>query len=234
MIIRRFKSSSSSSKRWLDRQLKDIFTKQSKGLNYKSRAAFKLLEINQKYRIFNGKCTNIVDLGCAPGSWSQVAINEMKKKTSVVPKILGIDLIKCGPPRGVTFLQGDFMTPEIHQQIIRYYDGQPIQLLLSDMMTNTTGMKDIDHLGSMDLCQSVVQLADKLLAKNGNLVMKFFMGHEQPLLESTLKDMFQKAYRFKPVSSRDELREMYLVALKKKLVGDVEKVEQVEEPQDHK
>lgn len=214
MIFKRLKSSSGSSKRWLERQYKDTFTKQSKILNYKSRAAFKLIEINDKYRIFNSKSTNIVDLGYAPGSWSQVAINEMQKRR-IDANILGVDLIRCSPPKGVNFIQGDFLAPETHEKITQHFENQPIQLILSDMMTNTTGMKDVDHLGSMDLGQSVVRLTDQLLAKNGNVVMKVFMGHEQELLESELRDKFRKVYRFKPLSSRDELREMYFIALKK-------------------
>lgn len=213
MLGRRFKSSSSS-KRWLERQQNDLFSRQSKTLGYKSRAAFKLIEINDKYRIFNRKASNIVDLGCSPGSWTQVALQQAQKHHNT-PKILGIDLIKCSLPKGATFIQGDFLTPEIHRRIMQHFDHKPIDLVLSDMMTNATGLGNIDHLASMDLCHSVTHLAHSLLAKNGTLVMKFFMGQEQSIVASELQKMFHKVYTFKPQSSRDELREMYFVALKK-------------------
>lgn len=214
LMIRRFKSSSSS-KRWLQRQMNDQFTKKSKELNYKSRAAFKIAEINDKFNIFNKSSHNILDLGYAPGSWSQVAIQEMNKR-GVDPNILGVDLLRCATPKGVNFMQGDFLHADVQQSIVEHFNGEDINLIMSDMMVNTMGNKDADHLGSMDLCESVLSLSDKLLAKNGNIVMKFFMGREQPTIEAILEKSFKKLYKFKPESSRDQLREIFFVGLKKK------------------
>lgn len=214
LMIRRFKSSSSS-KRWLERQMNDKFTKRSKESNYKSRAAFKIMEIHKRFHIFNKSTTNILDLGYAPGSWSQVAIQEMNK-TGTTPRILGIDLIRCAPPKGVSFLQGDFLQLEVQNKIIEHFEGEGVNLIMSDMMVNTMGNKDADHLGSLDLCESVLSLSDKILAKNGSLVMKFFMGREQVAIEAILEKTFKKLYKVKPESSRDQLREIFLVALKKK------------------
>lgn len=210
----RFKSTSSS-KRWIQRQMNDQFTKKTKSMNYKSRAAFKIIEVNDKFKIFNKSSKNILDLGYAPGSWSQVAVQEMQNK-KINPNILGVDLIRCSPPNGVSFIQGDFLSSEIQKMIMKHFESSKADLIMSDMMTNTTGIKDVDHLGSMDLCHMVVQVSDEILQINGNLIMKFFMGSESSDLEALLQEKFTKVYKFKPQSSRDELREQFFVCLRKK------------------
>ncbi|CAH6719591.1 rRNA methyltransferase 2, mitochondrial [[Candida] jaroonii] len=241
----RFKSSSST--RWLNRQKNDEFSKKSKTQHFKSRAAFKLIEINERFHILRN-CRNIVDLGYAPGSWSQVIKSSMEK-SGKRGKILGVDLINCSPPEGVDFIQGDFLHHETQQKIIDYFNGQyvgevfgskkllaekvaypdsepldhdienktqSVDLILSDMLENTTGLKNIDHLSSMDICNSVMIFSNRLLKKNGSLVMKFYQGNEQTGIENKLKQMFTKVYIFKPKSSRSESKEMFFVALKLK------------------
>lgn len=240
----RFKSSSST--RWLERQKNDEFSKKSKTQHFKSRAAFKLIEINDKFEILKN-CRNVVDLGYAPGSWSQIVKSSMEK-SGKKGKILGVDLINCSPPVGVDFIQGNFLHRETQLKIIDYFNGkytpllfgsnklltekvaypgsgeldhdidnkQTVDLILSDMLQNTTGMKNIDHLSSMDLCNSVMTFANLLLKKNGNLIMKFYQGNEQAGIENELRKMFTKVYIFKPKSSRSELKEMFFVALKLK------------------
>ncbi|WEJ95847.1 2' O-ribose methyltransferase [Yamadazyma tenuis] len=145
------------------------------------------------------------------------------QKKGVTPQILGVDLIRSSPPKGISFIQGDFLNPDVQSQIFGHFNNSPVNLILSDMMTNTTGIKDIDHLGSMDLCHSVLQLSQALLNKNGSVVMKFFMGKEQELIESKLREMFAKVYTFKPQSSRDESREQFFIGMKKRLRSSEEK-----------
>lgn len=220
--------SGTSSKRWVARQVDDHHTKQSKAEGYRSRAAYKLAEIDAKFRIFGKNTRNVVDLGFAPGAWTQVALALCKSK-GISPKILGVDLINCSPPAGALFLQGDIFSKKTHEQIVEFFDGigdsQPLDLVLSDMMVNTSGIKDNDHFASMDLCDGVLILACRLLKKNGSLVMKFYTGKEEKLLQKKLEKVFHKVFITKPAACRAELREMYFVGIKKK--SDVISVEEV-------
>lgn len=220
--------SGTSSKRWVARQMDDAHTKKSKAEGYRSRAAYKLIEIDSKFRLFNKNTRNIVDLGFAPGAWTQVALARCKSK-NITPRILGVDLINCSPPEGSLFLQGDIFSKKTHSEIVNFFDpeghSQPLDLVMSDMMANTSGIKDNDHFASMDLCDGVLILACRLLKKNGNLVMKFYTGKEERLLQNKLEKVFHKVFMTKPAACRAELREMYFVALKKRtdvvLVEDV-------------
>lgn len=230
-------NSRTSSKRWLDRQMNDKFTKDSKTSNYRSRAAFKLIEIDKKFHIFNKKTLNIVDLGFAPGAWTQVAL-ERSIAVGIKSNVIGIDLINCNPPEGSHFVQGDVFQNDT-QQIIRDYfeklqsktfttntttpagnenvDMQlPVDLILSDMMANTSGIKDSDHFASMDLCNEALRLSTKLLRPKGNIVMKFYTGKEENMLKNDIQTFFTKVYRFKPASCRRELKEMYFIGMNKK------------------
>lgn len=212
--IRRFKSGTSS-RRWIDRQSSDPYTKKSIVDGYRSRAAYKLLEMNQKYKIFRKSTSNIVDLGFAPGAWTQVALasaSQLEKK----PKILGVDLIDCAPPKGSHFIQGDIFSRKTHQDIDEFFGGDGVDVVLSDMMSNSTGHGELDHFASMDICEGVVMLADRLLRVNGTLVMKYFSGSQDGELRDKIKAQFSKVYTTKPKACRQALREMYIVALGKK------------------
>lgn len=228
----RFKSGTSS-RRWVARQKDDVHSKQSKSEGYRSRAAYKLIEIDNKYKLFGKSCKSIVDLGFAPGAWTQVALARSKSR-NVQPGILGVDLLDCSPPEGATFLQGDIFSKKTHSEIVDYFttesamgknsnanlsDGpkRPLDLVLSDMMVNTSGIKDNDHFASMDLCDGVLILACRLLKKNGNLVMKFYTGKEDQILQKKLEKVFTRVHKMKPEACRAELREMYFVGLRKRL-----------------
>ncbi|CUM67278.1 uncharacterized protein PRCAT00004971001 [Priceomyces carsonii] len=218
----RWKSKSSSSTRWLSRQKKDVHTKESKARNYRSRASFKLIEIDKKFKLFNKRSINIVDLGFSPGAWTQVAL-EITKKLGLKSTILGVDLIACNPPEESYFLQGNILSKNTHNAIKEFfsertneYYEQPLDLIISDMMANTLGLKDSDHYASMDLCDGAIILACSLLKENGNMVMKYYMGKEEYLLTNKMHAMFEKVFKMKPTSSRAELREMYIIGLKKK------------------
>lgn len=223
--------SGTSSKRWVARQKDDPHTRKSKSEGYKSRAAYKLIEIDNKFKLFTKRSCNIVDLGYAPGAWTQVALNRCRD-ADVTPKILGVDLLPCSPPEGASFLQGDIFSKKTHLEIVEFFNSdleveaaqveknekndQTVDLVLSDMMVNTSGIKDNDHYASMDLCDGVLILASGLLRKNGNLVVKFYTGKEDQTLQRKLEKMFHKVHRMKPEACRAELREMYFIGLKKR------------------
>lgn len=219
----RFKTGSSSSTRWLDRQKKDICSKGSKVHNYRSRAAFKLIEIEKKYRIFEKKTRNILDLGAAPGAWSQVAAERMNK-LGVEANILGVDLLPSPPPKGTHFLQGNILSKRTHKEINEFFSratnttnvGLHIDLVVSDMMANTSGISANDHLASMELCDGALLLAMNLLKEGGTMVIKFFSGGEEHILQRRLLLTFHKVFRMKPNASRNELKEMYFICKRKK------------------
>jgi 21S rRNA (uridine2791-2'-O)-methyltransferase len=225
-IVQRFAGSvittrckSNSSGRWLQRQKNDAHTKLSRSENYRSRAAYKLIELDDKFRIFNSKSRNIVDLGFAPGAWTQVALERCHKKSVPHPNILGIDLINCSPPAGTHFIQGNILSKATHDAIRSHFGDtmeSPVDVVLSDMMQNTSGLKDNDHFSSMDLCDGAIILSHTLLKDGGTLVMKFFTGKEDTLLLNKMKKMFKYVYRMKPHACRNESREMYIIGLKRK------------------
>ncbi|KAK6454649.1 mitochondrial rRNA methyltransferase [Scheffersomyces xylosifermentans] len=234
---------SKSSTRWINRQVNDPHTKQSKSQNYRSRAAYKLIEIDDKYRLFSRKTRNILDLGFAPGAWTQVAIERMKK-LGVKSTILGVDLIECTPPQGSHFIQGNILSKQTHSDIRDFFSKTAkeeeeeadeedasntvtnkksheeskfsVDLVLSDMMANTSGIKDNDHYASMDLCDGAIILSCELLKPGGSLVMKFFTGKEDQVLLEKMKTLFEKVYRFKPQACRNESREMYVLGMKRR------------------
>ncbi|GME40994.1 21S rRNA (uridine-2-o)-methyltransferase mrm2 [Neofusicoccum parvum] len=294
----------SSSTRWKNRQGRDRYAKEAKVRGLKSRAAFKLLEMNQRYRLFKPGAT-VVDLGYAPGSWSQVAID----RTQPGGRVVGIDVIPAQPPRGVSTIQGNFLSEAVRAEVRAYVqdpergravqrhvvwagegkeedgveeegeegegytaeeleeqergyidrermapliarpdeDGQEgagvaaaapaeegpglkrlnrraqdealgrvVDVVLSDMMMNTSGMAFRDHAGSMDLCLAALTFAFDTLRAGGHFVCKFYQGAEDKALEKKLRRMFEKVFREKPESSRSESKEAFFVALKRK------------------
>ncbi|EKG21003.1 Ribosomal RNA methyltransferase RrmJ/FtsJ [Macrophomina phaseolina MS6] len=187
----------SSSTRWKSRQGRDRYAKEAKVRGLKSRAAFKLLEMNQRYRLFRPGAT-VVDLGYAPGSWSQVAID----RTQPGGRVIGIDVIPAQPPRGVSTIQGNFLSEAVQAEV--------------RAMMNTSGMAFRDHAGSMDLCHAALTFAFDTLRTGGNFVCKFYQGAEDKALEKKLRRMFEKVFREKPESSRSESKEAFFVALKRR------------------
>ncbi|KAK1971644.1 FtsJ-like methyltransferase [Colletotrichum sublineola] len=257
---------SSSNSRWKMRQGRDMFAREAKVQGLKSRAAFKLLEMDAKYKIFR-KGQTVVDLGYAPGSWSQVAVERTKPNG----QILGIDIIPAQPPKGVSTIQGNFLSPDVQDMVKEYLSraksrksssppppppsseyeqdeeavviedrpsyidmertasetaaaadgaeakkGRLVDVVLSDMMMNTSGMAFRDHAGSMDLCGAALQFADDTLRNGGHFVCKFYQGSEDKAFEKKLKTLFAKVFREKPESSRSDSKEAYFVALRRK------------------
>ncbi|KAL2262887.1 hypothetical protein VTK26DRAFT_9092 [Humicola hyalothermophila] len=296
-------SKSAASSRWKLRQGSDRFAREARVQGLKSRAAFKLLELDAKYHLFRrGRGQVVVDLGFAPGSWSQVAAD----RTAPDGRVVGIDIIPAQPPRGVSTIQGNFLSPGVQAMVKRFLlegerkrqesvkerkeEGKEkeggengseavnevadrpsyidlermaaresvssatsssssqsnntatvqdsptpppekpnlrlVDVVLSDMMMNTSGIAFKDHAGSMDLCRAALSFASDTLKPGGHFVCKFYQGAEDKAFEALLRKLFAKVHREKPESSRSESREAFFVALRRK--GDV-KLEDIEE-----
>ena len=188
---------------WKIKQHRDQFFKKSKTLGYRSRAAFKLIELNKKYK-FIKKNTNLLDLGSYPGGWSQIS-----SKIIVAGKILSIDLKKMEEIKNVSFLKCDFLDFETKDKILKFF-GQKLDVILSDMAADTTGNKSLDCIRTNQICIDVVNFSSQILKPNGVLVTKLFMGEDFLEVKKLAKNKFQKVQFFKPEASRDESKETYL------------------------
>ncbi|WLF78632.1 2' O-ribose methyltransferase [Lodderomyces elongisporus] len=218
LVLRRFKSK--QTRKHLAKVQDDPFNRR-KGDFYRSRAAFKILEINDRCRLFHKNCKNIVDLGFAPGAWTQVAVEKLHEQKIEDFKILGIDINEAVPYRGCHYIQGDLLKKETHEKIKEFFkskDGSPeqIDLIMSDMMVNCTGHEHYDHLGNMELCGAATILSFDTLKTGGNLVMKVWHGSEEKLLDLRMRIMFERLVRMKPESSRSESSELFYVGLRKR------------------
>ena len=194
---------SKKSNTWRIKQHRDQFFKKSKTLGYRSRAAFKLIELNKKFR-FIKKNTNLLDIGSYPGGWSQVA-----SKLISSGKILSIDQKKIEKINNVTFLQLDFIDNIAKKKIINFFNGN-LEVVISDMAANTTGNKSLDCIRTNQLCAEVIEFSSKNLKPNGVLVSKLFMGEDFLEVKDLAKTKFKKVQFFKPESSRNESKETYL------------------------
>jgi len=194
-----------SSTQWLQRQLNDPFINLAKERNYKSRAAFKLIEIDEKYNLVK-KAKVIIDLGCAPGGWLQVS-REINHKA----KILGLDLLDIDLVPQTDFIQGDFLEKDIKAQLLEYLKGRKIDLVLSDIAPATCGHKDTDHARLMVILEDVLAFLKEQLNEGGSFVTKVFFGYETDQLRDNYKKHFKEVKFFKPESSRKESKEQYMV-----------------------
>ena len=216
--VKTAKRRSNSSTRWLSRQLNDPYIQQAKAQGYRSRAAYKLIEIDKKFHILQ-KGMNVIDLGAAPGSWCQVALDKIFEKTGIdnaKNKVIAIDLLNMDAIAGVTFLQSDFTDNKTHGWIKDNLDGERADVVLSDMAANTTGHKATDHLRIMSLCEEAYHFAIEVLKPGGHFIAKIFRGGTETNLLQKIKTNFDKVKHFKPPSSRAESSEFYLVALNRK------------------
>lgn len=214
--VKTAKRRKTSSTRWLKRQLNDPFVAKSKLDGYRSRAAYKLIEINDKFKILTPGA-NVVDLGAAPGGWSQVAAQIIKSDSKEAKnKLVAIDLLPIEGIGGVISFEKDFYDKDAKDLIIDSLDGQLADVVLSDMAANTTGHSQTDHLRIMDLCENALIFALKILKPGGHFVAKIFRGGAEGDLLDMVKQNFKKVKHFKPESSRKESSEFYLVALERK------------------
>ena len=200
---------SKKSNTWKIKQHRDQFFKKSKTLGYRSRAAFKLIELNKKYK-FIKKSTKLLDIGSYPGGWSQVA-----NKLVTEGKILAIDLKKMDILQNVSFLQCDFKKEETKEKIMNFFDGK-LDVILSDMAADTTGTKSLDCIRTNQLCADVINFSSDTLKTKGVLISKLFMGEDFLEVKNLAKSKFKEVHFFKPEASRGESKETYIhcVALK--------------------
>ena len=194
-----------SSTLWLRRQLNDPYVAKAKAEGYRSRAAFKIQELDDKFRLFKPNSL-VVDLGAAPGGWVQVAMERGARA------VIGIDLIFVEPIGGLDFVQKDFMDPDTPEVIEKMLGGVP-DLVMSDLAANTTGHRNTDHLRTVALVEAAAEYAMNTLNPGGHFVTKVFQGGAEKILLKRLKDNFKTVKHAKPKSSRDGSPEMYLVAL---------------------
>ena len=203
--VRTARRRTASSTRWLERQLNDPYVREAKAAGYRSRAAFKLIELDEKFGILRGS-ERIVDLGIAPGGWAQVAI---KKRPQA--RIVGIDLLPTEPIEGVTILEMDFMADEAPDAIMEHLGGAP-DLVMSDMAANTVGHKQTDHLRTMGLVETAADFAIQTLAPGGQFLAKVLAGGTDAELLKLLKQNFKTVKHAKPPASRKGSSEWYVVA----------------------
>lgn len=194
-----------SSTRWLERQLNDPYVRRAKAENYRSRAAFKLLELDERFGFLKGART-VVDLGVAPGGWSQVV-----RRRAANANVVGIDLLPTDPIDGVTILQLDFMHDEAPSRLQEALGG-PADLVLSDMAANTVGHQQTDHLRTMALVEAGLEFARDVLRPGGTYVAKVLAGGADHELVAALKRSFATVKHAKPPASRKDSSEWYVVA----------------------
>jgi 23S rRNA (uridine2552-2'-O)-methyltransferase len=196
-----------SSQRWLMRQLNDPYVQQSKIDGYRSRSAYKLVEIDEKFKILKPGLT-VVDLGAAPGGWTQVSLEKVGPKGRVV----GIDLTPMEPLEGATLICGDFCDLEKIEEIKTYLEGT-VNVVLSDMAAPSTGHPQTDHMRIMALAEEAFLFAQEVLGRGGTFVAKVLQGGTEKELLQLLKKHFEKVCHFKPPASRSDSAEMYVIAL---------------------
>ena len=188
---------------WKIKQHRDPFFKKSKILGFRSRASFKLIELNKKYK-FIKKNSNLLDLGSYPGGWSQVA-----SQIITSGKILSIDIKKMDPINNVVFLQSDILKDDTKNKISEFFQSN-LDIIISDIAANTTGNKTLDSIRTNQLCAEVINLSKKILKPKGVLISKLFMGEDFIEVKNLAKSIFKTVNFFKPNSSRKESKETYL------------------------
>ena len=188
---------------WRIKQHRDQFFKKSRTLGYRSRASFKLIELNKKYK-FLKRNTNLLDLGSFPGGWSQVASQIIR-----AGRIMSIDIKNMEPIKDVRFLKGDILSNETKSAVTKYFKSN-LDVILSDMAADTTGNKSLDSIRTNQLCADVINFSKETLKPKGVLVSKIFMGEDFLEVKNLAKSTFNKVNFFKPESSRKESKETYL------------------------
>ena len=203
--VRTAKGRKVSSTRWLERQLNDPYVRRAKAENYRSRAAYKLLELDEKFSLLRG-VKSVIDLGIAPGGWSQVVRRRIPQA-----KVVGIDLLPTDPIDGVAILQMDFMAEDAPDKL-RDELGGPADLVMSDMAANTVGHQQTDHLRTMALVEAGLLFATEILRPGGAYVAKVLAGGADNQLVAEMKKHFTTVKHAKPPASRKDSSEWYVIA----------------------
>lgn len=205
---------SNSSKRWLQEHFADTFVKKAQAEGLRSRAVFKLQEIDAKINLIKPGMT-IVDLGAAPGGWTEYVANKLKNSND--SKIIALDLLEMQPIPGVEFIQGDFREDAILEKLMTTIPKRSVDVLLSDMAPNMSGNKEVDIPRAMYLAEITLDFAENMLKKDGSLLMKVFHGAGFDELVKQTRKQFTKVSVQKPQASRARSRETYLLAVGYKL-----------------
>ncbi len=206
MKVRTAKGRSTSSARWLNRQLSDPYVEEAQRRGYRARSAFKLVQMDDKLRLIR-RGARVVDLGAAPGSWSQVAV----ERAGAEGQVVGIDLEEVEPLARASFLVGDVREPQAAERLRAVLSG-PADLVLNDMAAAATGHGPTDHLRTMTLVEAALDIAEALLAPGGAFVAKVLQGGTEAGLLARLKRGFRKVQHIKPPASRKDSAELYVVA----------------------
>ena len=192
------------SKNWINKQRRDVYVRQSKVEGYRSRAVYKLQEIDQKFKIFkNGM--SVIDLGAAPGSWSQYVSKNIKNG-----KIVSIDLLDFEKIKNIHQIKGDF-TKDIYKKMITDYFGNKVDVVISDMAVNTTGNKNLDSIYTGELCMEAMQFSKETLKNDGKFISKIFMGSTFNEIVNEAKKIFKENKVFKPLASRKDSKENFII-----------------------
>ena len=192
------------SKNWINKQRRDIYVRQSKIEGYRARSAYKLIEINEKFKIFKSGMT-VVDIGAAPGSWSQYVSRIMKNG-----KIVSIDLKEMENIKNSFHIKGDFTEPIIQRKIKNHLNKQA-DVIMSDMAVNTTGIKSIDSIQTGELCKEAINFSTEIISPNGFFISKIFMGGSFNEIVAAGKKIFKELKVFKPQSSRKDSKESFII-----------------------
>jgi len=204
---------SQSSRQWLDRHVNDEYVKLSQKEGYRSRAVYKLKEIHEKEKLFKAGQL-VVDLGCAPGAWCQLA----REYVGDSGLVIGLDILPTQAVGGVQLIQGDFREDAVLDQLNKLVGGRQLDLVISDIAPNVTGVSSVDQPGSIYLCELALFFAQENLKPNGVFVVKVFQGEGFDAYLKAARDVFKRVVIRKPKASRAKSREVYLVAEKLKLV----------------
>lgn len=197
----------SKNRSWIKQHVKDPYVKQSQVDGYRSRASYKLLEIVEKDRLIRSGMT-VVDLGSAPGGWSQVAV----RLVGHTGRVHALDLLPMDSIAGVDFIQGDFTEEDVFDELLRLIENRPVDLVISDMAPNLSGNKAVDQPAVMYLAELAVELAEKVLTINGVFIAKLFQGQGFDPFVLQVRTLFNGVSIIKPDASRSRSREVYLVA----------------------
>lgn len=200
-----------TSKAWMQEHLNDPYVKLAQKDGYRARAAYKLMEIDDKDRLIKPGMT-IVDLGSAPGSWSQVAVQRLKGHG----KVIALDILDMSPIGGVTFLQGDFREESVLRLLEQTLNNVKVDLVIADMAPNISGVKDVDQAGAAYLTELALEFSQDWLKPGGNFLVKVFIGSGFDEIVKTMRQQFEKVVTRKPKASRDRSSEVYLLGLKRK------------------
>jgi 23S rRNA (uridine2552-2'-O)-methyltransferase len=198
---------SKSSKGWMQEHLNDEYVKKAKALGYRSRATFKLIEIVEQDKLIQPNM-NVVDLGAAPGGWSEYA----RKLVANKQRVIALDILDINPIKGVDFIKGDFREKEVYEQLNTLLNGASIHVVLSDMAPNMSGNKAIDQPSAMYLCELALETVENILVEGGTFLVKVFQGVGFETYQKQIEANFSKVMIRKPKASRARSNEVYILA----------------------